>query len=198
MDLAYLIRFAQSMARPAFAYRPAQKGQTVEAYWCNKQALILTVIYQDQWYALQHAANNQLEFTLAQPEQLQQGVALSKQEYASYPCIEHVFHYGDAPIYAWLEHQDWDSDEGYNDNFPDPAADRYDRWWQQQDPLYSSDPDNYLVSAGWSVAWPDDDDILEWDIDLEFVLRTQRDNEPYYEVWYNKVSGKFIALERGT
>lgn len=197
MDLAYLIRFAETMTRNAFAYRKTQSGESIDAYWHGQDKLILTVQLDKQWYALSRDKQNNLLFQQAQEEQIKSKTPLAKHEYLAYPSIDHIFHYGDAAISAWLENCHWDADEGYNDNFPDPAADRYDRWFQQQDPFFMAD-DVYFLSHGWSSIWPEDDDIREWDPELDFTLITLKNAEPWYEVWFNKTQNNFVVLERMT
>lgn len=197
MDLAYLIRFAETMTRNAFAYRKTQSGESIDAYWHGKDKLILTVQLGDQWYSLSKDKADNLLFAVAKQEQVISKTPLTKHEFLAYPSIDHLFHYGDTAISTWLESCHWDTDEGYNDNFPDPAADRYDRWFQQQDPFYNSD-DVYFISHGWSFIWPEDDSILEWDPELDFTLITLKDAEPWYEVWFNKTQNNFVVLERTT
>jgi hypothetical protein len=110
------------------------------------------------------------------------------------PPIEAIFRFGSESVQQWLRDHNWQPGWGYNDNFGDPApAKEYERLYQSECPLYSSDG-VFAMLGGWHFPWPDGDwqDLL----DQSLLVWTFKESEPWVEVW-NTAQG-FRVIQRIT
>jgi hypothetical protein len=84
--------------------------------------------------------------------------------------------------------KDWE----YNDNFPDPVAGEYERYYQSETPIYFEGP--YAQLGGWHIPWPDGDwaELLGYNL----VIWTFRESEPWVEVW--ETDGAYKVIQRIT
>ncbi|WP_257128506.1 hypothetical protein [Burkholderia sp. MSMB1459WGS] len=110
----------------------------------------------------------------------------------SLPSVDAVFRFGSAAIGAYLDAHGWQRDWGFNGNFKGAAAHDYEREWMAQCPLYTGGV--VAVAGGWNMPWPDDD----WNelIDLELVLWTFEESEPWVEVFSD--GSRYSVIQRIT
>lgn len=117
------------------------------------------------------------------------GIRLYAHPASSMPPLEAVFKLGSADVRAWLAANNWETDWGYNDNFPDRSpVDIYERAYQAQLPLF--DDSAHAVLGGWHMPWPEGD----WDelLNQQLVVWTFADSEPWVEVWRDGVNFRVI------
>lgn len=70
------------------------------------------------------------------------------------PPIEAIFADGSEAVEAWLEENEWDRSDRWNENFADPVAAEYVDLWMANYPLYFATPP-YAVLGGWHFLGPD-------------------------------------------
>lgn len=117
------------------------------------------------------------------------GIRLYAHPASSMPPLEAVFKLGSPEVTRWLVANNWESEWGYNDNFPDRSpVDIYERAYQAQLPLY--DGSAHAVLGGWHMPWPEGD----WDelLNKQLVVWTFADSEPWVEVWRDGVDLRVI------
>lgn len=109
-----------------------------------------------------------------------EGQKLFGVESQSFPPIEAVCLYGSEKVEAWLSEQnlkrtDYDALQG-------EIVKRYKEYWSERSP-YSTimGEEFFAVMGGWHIHWPDDDFYMPKE--MELVVWTFRDAEPYVEVW---------------
>ena len=73
-------------------------------------------------------------------------------------------------------------------------SEEYEEEWQRRSSFY--DPSAVLVAGGWHMLWPEDDFYTPLECRLLFM--TQRDAEPWLEVWHGAASGGLRVFERIT
>ena len=112
---------------------------------------------------------------------------------SSLPPLEAVFKLGSPEIRDWLVSNNWQSEWGYNDNFPERTpAEAYERAYQDQLPLFTGAA--HAVLGGWHMPWPEGD----WDELLEkrLIAWTFAESEPWIEVWEDQ--RRFRVIQRIT
>ncbi len=123
-----------------------------------------------------------------------EGQKLYGVESRSFPPIDAVCLYGSEKVETWLREQnrkrtDYDALQG-------EIIDQYGDYWMERSP-YSAPAlhDQYFaVMGGWHIHWPDDDFYMPKE--MELVVWTFRDAEPYVEVWSRRPN--FILKLRST
>lgn len=107
-----------------------------------------------------------------------EGEKLYGLEGKSFPPIQAVCLYGSEKIEAWLREQnlkrtDYDALHG-------KLADRYHQYWIERSPILLQNEEYVAVMGGWHAQWQDD---FYMPAEMELVVCTARDSEPWVEVW---------------
>ena len=194
MTLEDFLIEARRLARPSRQYRFADDGEPVTGYWhgVDAGALCISIERDGMWLNVhldESGASGHVE-TTTQP--VRSDHPLCRSDAMSLPPVDAVFRFGSAAIGAYLDAHGWQRDWGFNDNFKGTAAHDYAREWIAQCPLYTGGV--VAVAGGWNMPWPDDD----WNelIDLELVLWTFEESEPWVEVFFD--GSRYSVIQRIT
>ncbi|MDF3083080.1 hypothetical protein [Burkholderia sola] len=185
---------ARRLARPCRQYRFAADGEPVTGYWhgVDDGALCISIERDGVWlnvYLDDGGTGGRVE-TSTHP--VRSDRPLCRSDALSLPPVDAVFRFGSAAIGAYLDAHGWQRDWGFNGNFKGAAAHDYEREWMAQCPLYADGV--VAVAGGWHMPWPDDD----WNepIDVELVLWTFEESEPWVEVFSN--GSRYSVIQRIT
>lgn len=103
-------------------------------------------------------------------------------EARSFPPIEALCLHGSDRIRAWLasmglaRHEYW--------RVPRDQIKEYEAYYSKQSAF--SHQGAYAIVGGWHVMWPEDDFYIP--PELNFVMLTLHDAEPWYSVWYSPMT----------
>lgn len=192
-ELDLLQSEASLLSREGIILREEGAGEPI-AYWHDLEPGELCISFKNGgvWlnlYLDDEEESGRIEST---PEPMTSDTPLFGEPYRFLPHIDTLFQQGSDAINAFLETNGWSREDPYNDNFPHPAAAAYERLWQQNCPLYVGEIDAAINA--YQMPWPDDD----WDEvgDLDLILWTFRDAEPWVEVY--KSGNDYIVKQRIT
>ncbi|WP_175713583.1 hypothetical protein [Burkholderia ambifaria] len=193
MTLEDFLIEARRLARPSHQYRFADDGEPVTGYWhgVDAGALCISIERDGMWLNVHlddSGASGHVE-TTTQP--VRSDRPLCRFDAMSLPPVDAVFRFGTAAIGAYLDAHGWQRDWGFNDNFKGTAAHDYAREWIAQCPLYTGGV--VAVAGGWNMPWPDDGDEP---VDLELVLWTFEESEPWIEVFFD--GSRYSVIQRIT
>ena len=226
MTTADLIAEGEAIMRPAFVLREQSNVQGAEAYWggvlaapdgqaepsgfsrrhvCTVSELLLTRL--DVYYPRPLGPLRLYEVELHDGERSHRAerdprlrfdalsftdaLPLSATLTPLFPPFAALCLHGSERIGRWLSergfarHDYWRADT--------PASAEYEEEWMRRSPFY--DPTVVAVVGGWHFLWPEDDFYVPPECRL--LLLTQRNAEPWVEVWHGLAGGVF-ARERIT
>ena len=182
---------AAALARPAVLLVEQGEGEPA-AYWLADPTdgePCIAFRHAQAWHVLvPDAKGGGACVPLGDPALLSCGVPLYAREHVSLPPVDALFLFGSERIADYLARHDWTREDGFNDNFPDPAAHTYERQWQATCPLYMSEV--VAMLGGWNFPWPDGD-FAECAGDV-LVLWTLRGSEPWLEVFVHDSAWRVV------
>jgi hypothetical protein len=198
LTLDDLLREGRALQRPCVVLSPAGHGETAAVWhtsedgWSKHSEVIRWITIDTRFIPgfdvsearyLRISTNNEdlsgrVEILAALP----QGQPLYAQDIQVLPPIDAVIACGSEKIDRWLDANNWDRSERYNDNFRDRAlVENYERIWSAEYPVYSPEKGFYAVLGGWHLPHSDDD----WHelVARQLLVMTIFDSEPWVEAW---------------
>lgn len=113
---------------------------------------------------------------------LPEGLPLFAKDIQVLAPIDAVMACGSEVVDQWLEANDWDRSERYNNNFRDrDLVAKYEKIWAAGYPVYSPEQGAYAVLGGWHLPNADNDwhELLA----RQLLVTTIFDSEPLVEAW---------------
>ncbi|WP_010253635.1 hypothetical protein [Myroides injenensis] len=197
MNTNQLKEKAELFLRNTQLFVRATNKENIIAYINEEQNIPFIVQYANEWMALKEKSEGEYIFekVAINDFDLDDYIGLSTKEVNVYPPLENLLHFGDIEIQQWL------LDEGIDRNslfdLQEVVNDKYISLWMDSHPMYKGE-EIYAFSGGWAMIWPEDDEPMQWNDELEFLYQVGIANEPYIEIYFNKNSKEFICIERNT
>lgn len=197
MNTNQLKEKAELFLRNAKIYVEADNKVNIEAYINEELNIPFIVNYADNWMALKELGEGGYVFEKIAINDFDLGdyMGLTTEEVKVYPPLENLLHFGDMEIQQWLIDEGIDSNSLFD--LQGMVDDNYIAMWMDSHPMYSGE-DIYAFAGGWAMIWPEDDVPMQWSKDVEFLFQVGIRNEPYIEIYFNKISKEFICIERNT
>ncbi len=197
MTLEQLLKAAEEIAKDCYVYTRAKEGDTVYGYWFEENSSPVKFAFNYRnglYFMVVNESENQVYIKSNKDVEqkytinLKEAIPLTKMKTKSYPSLDYLFYYGNKEIEQWLQKNKWEKDWGYNSNFKDSVAEKYNSWWQTTSPFYAHE-ELFAFEGGWPMTWPDDDEPLLFNNKNEFVVCTLKDPEPWLEFYVTETSG---------
>ncbi|AZA83175.1 hypothetical protein C1637_19435 [Chryseobacterium lactis] len=196
MNIEQLREKAQPLIRKVLLFVSAQDSDEILAYASENESLRFVVKHADQWMGLKED-HDEFSFSPVMIETVDTSkyIPLTKRATEVYPPFETLMHYGDVKIQAWITENDGDKDD--LSSLAAFAPDEYIDLWMDSHPMYSND-EIFAYEGGWAMIWPEDDEPMQWNEDLDFLFQIGLQDEPFIEVFYEKENEIYICMERNT
>ena len=197
MNIPNFIEKAQSLIKDTQVFVEANKTDEIIAYANEDEAIRFIVKHNDCWMAL--TENNDFEYFFApidlQSVDLDNYTPLTVKNIQVYPNFENLLHFGEEEIQNLLKENDCDKND--RSDLQSIHDEGYIAFWMDNHPIYNYDG-IYAFKGGWAMIWPEDDEPMQWDDQLEFLYQVSLQNEPFIEIYFDKKTEKYICVERNT
>jgi hypothetical protein len=120
------------------------------------------------------------------------GVSLCARESTSFPPFEALCLYGSERVGDWLASQGLKRHEYWKVSAD--GVEEYAEAYREQWPVITGEAD--VVVGGWHAMWPEDDFYIP--AEMNYLMLTLRDAEPWYSVWHSPMSQGCSAREHVT
>lgn len=197
MKIPNFIEKAKSLIRETEVFVEAKNTDEIVAYAKEDEAISFIVKHNNQWMAL--SENNDFEYSFEPIDvstiNLKNYLALTSKPQQSYPNFEHLLHFGDDEIQKFVQENDCDQNDLSDLQYLHDEG--YIEFWIDQHPIYNYNG-IFAIKNGWAMIWPEDDEPLQWNEELDFVFQIGLQNEQFVEIYFDKQRDKYICIERNT